>query len=64
MKSVILSQQCTVTAFAEGFYFIVLQEGESVIINLFSYITEEITAFFSLNKVMSIFRKLDPINVP
>ena len=63
MKSAVLSQQCNVTAFGEGFYIIVLQEGKSVIINLLSYITEEITACFPLNKVMGIFRNLDPINV-
>ena len=41
MKSAVLSQQCTKTEFGEGFYLGVLQEGQSVMINFISYLTEE-----------------------
>ena len=64
MKSAVSSQQFTVRAFGEGLYCRVLQEGQIVTINLISYITEEITARFSINNLLDVFRKLEAINVP
>jgi len=43
-------------AFGEGFYFRILQEGQSVVINLISHLTEERSTSFSLNMVLNIFR--------
>ena len=43
MKNTVLSQQCAVTAFGEGFYCTVLQEGQSGMINWISHVTEEIS---------------------
>ena len=63
MKRAVSSQQCTLKEFCEGF-FIVLQEGQIVIINLISHITEEMPARFSLNIVVDVFRYSDPINLP
>ena len=55
---------CTVTAFGEGFYCRALHEGESMVINWISYITEEKSASFSLNMILEIFGNLEPINLP
>jgi hypothetical protein len=60
MKSAVLSQQCTVTAFGVGFYCRVLQEGQTVTIHLISHLTEEKSAGFSLHMVLEIFRYLTP----
>ena len=49
MKSAVLSQQCAVTAFGEGFYFIELHWGQSVTVSLISHLTEEKPVRFSLN---------------
>jgi len=62
MKSAVLSQQCAVTAFGEGFYYRVLQEGQSVMIHLISHITEEKSASISLRTLLYVFRNLDPIS--
>ena len=64
MKTAIFTQQCTVTGFGGRFNFRVLQEGESVIINFISHVTEEMSGGFSLNMLLEIFRLLHPINLP
>jgi len=64
MKSAVVLQQCNLTAFGEGFYCRVLQEGQCVMINFMSHLIEEKSARFSLNMVQYVFRNLDKINVP
>ena len=49
MKSVVLSQQCAVTAFGERFYFIELHWGQSVTVSFISDRTEEKPVRFSVN---------------
>jgi hypothetical protein len=56
MKSAVFAQQCTVTAFGEGIYWRVLQEGEKVLINTISHLTEEKSASFSLNVLLDILK--------
>jgi len=48
MERAVLYQCCTVTAFVEGIYCRVLQERESVIIDLISHLIEEKPVCFSL----------------
>ena len=46
MKRAVLLQECTVMAFGEGLYFRILQEGQSVIINLISHLMKEKPGIF------------------
>ena len=45
-------------------FIAVLQEGQSVIINLISHVTEGKSVSFSLNIVLDVFRNLDPTYLP
>jgi len=64
MKRAVLLQCCIVTAFVEGFYCIVLQERQSVMIDLISHLIENKSACFSLNMVLDVFRYSDSIYLP
>ena len=45
-------------------FIAVLQEGQSVIINLISHVTEEKSTSFRSNIVLDVFRNLDPNYLP
>jgi hypothetical protein len=56
MKRAVLSQQCAVTTFGEGVYFIALHEGQIVRVNCISHQIEGKYAPISLRIVLDISR--------
>ena len=61
MKSADLSQQCAVTKFGEGFYFIVLHRGTECDSKFYIAINRKNSASSSINIEVYVSRNLDPL---